>query len=238
MSSLTAGGGRRSTQEHTHHVLLQAPNPFPPPRLHRAPLAVPIPTETCQQTGYIVLEWMTTAAYGFGGFWLASAVYWANLGLWQQWDNIRVATWQDGAGLRRSHVRAAAVTQAQAGGGMCGVACASEREALLVLRDPRRDAVYGQAAAGHGWHGGGRGAVQHSREALCIKQVAGVETRLRSYHGECTGSRPLSEVKLRWAGVVLWSETTRERSVLQAFFFFLPFSFSFYHYHTFSRSLF
>ena len=127
VSSLTAGGGRRSTQEHTHHVLLQAPNPFPPPRLHRAPLAVPIPTETCQQTGYIVLEWMTTAAYGFGGFGLASAVYWANLGLWQQWDNIRVATWQDGAGLGRSHVRAAAVTQAQDGGGMCGVACASER---------------------------------------------------------------------------------------------------------------
>ena len=48
--------------------------------------------------------------------------------------------------------------------------------------------------------------------------------RLRSYHGECTGSRPLSEVKLRWAGVVLWWETTRERPVLQASFFFsLPF---------------
>ena len=86
--------------------------------------------------------------------------------------------------------------------------------------------MYGQAAAGHGWHGGGRGVVQHSREALCIKQVAGVETRLRSYHGECTGSRPLSEVKLRWAGVVLWSETTRERSVLQAFLFY-PFFFRF-----------
>ena len=47
--------------------------------------------------------------------------------------------------------------------------------------------------------------------------------RLRSYHGECTGSRPLSEVKLRWAGVVLWWETTRERPVLQALLFFFLF---------------
>ena len=47
--------------------------------------------------------------------------------------------------------------------------------------------------------------------------------RLRSYHGECTGSRPLSEVKLRWAGVVLWWETTREWLVLQASIFFSSF---------------
>ena len=56
------------------------------------------------------------------------------------------------------------------------------------------------------------------------KATDGFRLRLRSYHGECTGSRPLSEVKLRWAGVVLWWETTRERPVLQAliFYFFFP----------------
>ena len=51
------------------------------------------------------------------------------------------------------------------------------------------------------------------------KATHGLRFRLRSYHGECTGSRPLSEVKLRWAGVVLWWETTRERPVLQASLF-------------------
>ena len=36
---------------------------------------------------------------------------------------------------------------------------------------------------------------------------------IRSYHPEYTRSRPISEVKLDWAGPVLWTEMTREAPV-------------------------
>ena len=38
-------------------------------------------------------------------------------------------------------------------------------------------------------------------------------TMIRSYHPEYTRSRPISEVKLDWAGPVLWTEMTREAPV-------------------------
>ena len=43
--------------------------------------------------------------------------------------------------------------------------------------------------------------------------------RQRPYHVESTGSRLITEVKQRWACLVLGWETTLERRVLLAFFF-------------------
>jgi hypothetical protein len=47
--------------------------------------------------------------------------------------------------------------------------------------------------------------------ALCLCQ--------RPYHVECTGSRQITEVKQRWAWIVLGWETAWEHQVLLAFVF-------------------
>ena len=49
--------------------------------------------------------------------------------------------------------------------------------------------------------------------------------RQRPYHVESTSSRPITEVKQRWARLVLGWVTAWEHRVLLAFFFFLPFIF-------------
>ena len=45
-------------------------------------------------------------------------------------------------------------------------------------------------------------------------QLVDREYWLRPYLAECTPSRPIWEVKLLWAGLVLWLGTTREYPVL------------------------
>ena len=57
------------------------------------------------------------------------------------------------------------------------------------------------------------------------KQMRSRSFRQRSYHCECTGSRPITEVKRSRAGLVLWWVTAREHLVLLAtsFFFFQSF---------------
>ena len=44
--------------------------------------------------------------------------------------------------------------------------------------------------------------------------------RQRPYHVECTASRPISEVKQRWAWLVLGWVTAWEHQVLLAFIFY------------------
>ena len=52
-----------------------------------------------------------------------------------------------------------------------------------------------------------------------VRTIDEQNVRLRPYHVESSGSRLITEVKQRWACLVLGWETTLERRVLLAFFF-------------------
>ena len=53
----------------------------------------------------------------------------------------------------------------------------------------------------------------YSRAARDIAHVLGHSNRLRPYHVECTASRPICEVKQRWAWLVLGWGTAWEYQV-------------------------
>ena len=52
------------------------------------------------------------------------------------------------------------------------------------------------------------------REPVIKRYISSIDSRLRPYHQDYTGSRPITEVKLGWAGLVLGWVTAWEYPVL------------------------
>ena len=62
-------------------------------------------------------------------------------------------------------------------------------------------------------------SLQKKRAMSYLKVANGSCSRQRPYHVECTSSRPITEVKQRWALLVLGWVTAWEHRVLLAFYF-------------------